>query len=111
MNLKEFLHEQKVLDDMIISTKNLQSLDPNVRLTNTLLALSVEVSELANEMRTFKHWSNRPMSSKEKLLDEYADVMHFMFSLANQLGFTAEDLEGAYKGKHEVNQHRQNVGY
>jgi len=46
-----------------------------------LLALLVELGELANETRCFKFWSTKPPSEKEVILEEYVDVLHFMLSL------------------------------
>ncbi|MFA5481281.1 MAG: dUTP diphosphatase [Bacilli bacterium] len=46
-----------------------------------LMALIVELGELANETRCFKYWSNKGPSPKSVLLDEYADGMHFFLSL------------------------------
>ena len=111
MTIKELLEAQAELDKTIIRVKQLENLNPKVRLTNTLLALMVEVGELANEVRSFKAWSNKPMSPKEIVLDEMVDVLHFYLSLANQLGFTEDDLLVQYKKKNQVNVERQNNGY
>lgn len=111
MEIKEWLQKQSELDQFIIESKGLQSLDSKVRLTNTMLALIVEVSELANEVRTFKHWSAKPMSERDIILAEFSDCMHFVASIANQLGFTSEDIEKAYNAKYEVNIARQKGGY
>lgn len=46
-----------------------------------LLALTVELGELANETRCFKYWSLKPASPKEVVMDEYADGIHFLLSL------------------------------
>lgn len=46
------------------------------------LALFVELSELANATRTFKYWSKKKSEKKDILLEEYADGIHFFFSLA-----------------------------
>lgn len=47
---------QKALDARIIKEKGLEGKD---LLPNTVLALQVEIAELANEWRGFKHWSNQ----------------------------------------------------
>lgn len=111
MTIKELLEAQAELDRTIIEVQNLQDLDPKIRLANTLLALQVEVSELANETRAFKFWSRKEPAPREVILDEFADVIHFTMSLANQFGFSEDDIKKAYYGKHEVNYKRQNVGY
>lgn len=63
----------------------------------TKLALLVEIGELANATRCFKHWSVKDPESKERLLDEYADILHFYLSIGNQIGYTynlyVEDVE------------------
>ncbi len=46
-----------------------------------LLALIVELGELANETRCFKYWSNKGPSEKAVVMDEYADGLHFLLSL------------------------------
>ncbi len=46
-----------------------------------LLALLVELGELANETRCFKYWSNKKPNERERIIDEYADGLHFSLSL------------------------------
>jgi dimeric dUTPase (all-alpha-NTP-PPase superfamily) len=55
MELSELYEMQKALDARIIKEKGLEGID---LLPNTVLALQVEICELANEWRGFKHWSN-----------------------------------------------------
>src|SRR5690606_41193415 len=52
-----------------------------------VLALQVEVAELANETRCFKYWSLKPPSERSKILEEYVDGIHFILSLGLTLGF------------------------
>ena len=111
MDLTYLLEKQKQLDDYIIYSKNLYDLDKNTRLTSTALALMVEVGEMMNEVKSFKFWSSKPPSHHTVILDEFCDTLHFMLSLANQLGFSAEDIEMAYEKKNKVNFERQNTGY
>lgn len=51
-----------------------------------LLALLVEVGEMINETKTFKFWSKKPSAEKPIILDEYADGLHFLLSLAIEVG-------------------------
>ena len=46
-----------------------------------ILALLVEFGEFANSTRCFKYWSNKGSEPKERVLDEYADGLHFFLSL------------------------------
>ena len=111
MDLKYLLNKQEELDNYIIKTKQLGNFDWKARLNNTALAMFVEMGEMMNEIRTFKHWSDKLPSHHTVIIDEYVDVLHFFLSLANQLGFSAEDIEMAYEKKNKVNFERQNTGY
>ncbi|MGG4036085.1 dUTP diphosphatase [Paenibacillus cisolokensis] len=55
ITLEQMYEMQKELDARIIREKGLEGQD---LLPNTVLALQVEIGELANEWRGFKHWSN-----------------------------------------------------
>lgn len=110
VTLKDFLECQDELDKFIIENKKL-NIKRNELLTDTLLALQVEVSELANETRCFKHWSNKGPSDKNIILEEYVDVLHFFLSLGNQLNFRAKDIEDAYFKKRQININRVKEGY
>ena len=46
-----------------------------------ILALLVEIGELANATRCFKYWSNKSSEPRDIVLDEYADGLHFFLSL------------------------------
>lgn len=78
IDLKELYFLQSQLDETI-------SCQHHVSYKTTsherLLALIVELGELANETRCFKYWSTRRNGEKEKISDEYADGMHFFLSL------------------------------
>jgi dimeric dUTPase (all-alpha-NTP-PPase superfamily) len=55
MNLERLFEIQKVLDEKIVVSKGLQGQN---LLDKKILALQVELGELANEHRGFKFWSN-----------------------------------------------------
>ncbi|MCP1355066.1 dUTP diphosphatase [Aneurinibacillus migulanus] len=55
MNLSKLFDMQRVLDERIIKDKGLEGKD---LLPGKILALQVELGELANEWRGFKFWSN-----------------------------------------------------
>jgi len=52
-----------------------------------VLALVVEMAELANETRCFKFWSVKPSSEKDIILEEFVDGIHFILSLGIECGF------------------------
>lgn len=56
MNLTKLFEMQRELDERIIKEKGLEGQN---LLSNTVLALQVEIGELANEWRGFKFWSTR----------------------------------------------------
>lgn len=81
IDLLPLFEKQKQLDEFIIEEKGLQGQD---LLAENILALQVELGELANEWKGFKYWSNKPMN-REKALVEYVDCLHFILSIGNEL--------------------------
>lgn len=110
IHLNDLYELQDELDKYILEQKNMK-LTKNQLLIDTLLALQVEVSELANATRVFKHWSNKGSEPKEIVIDEYVDVLHFFLSIGNQLGFKAKEIEDAYFKKRQININRVKEGY
>lgn len=80
-SIEQLYEMQTALDAHIIETKGLRGKD---LLPNTVLALDVEIGELANEWRGFKHWSNDQAPRMERALEEYVDCVHFFLSIARQ---------------------------
>jgi dimeric dUTPase (all-alpha-NTP-PPase superfamily) len=78
MNLNNLFQIQKELDQKIVDKHGLHGED---LLPNLILALQVELGELANETRCFKHWSVKPPSSRERQLEEYADGLAFILCI------------------------------
>ncbi|MGG1265160.1 dUTP diphosphatase [Brevibacillus laterosporus] len=71
ISLETLFEKQKQLDDYIIKKKGLDTLPKQELLNNTVLALQVEICELANKWRGFKHWSEKrvPKHGYEALID------------------------------------------
>lgn len=115
MEIKELLEKQKELGNTLIENQHKREpnnpIGGNELLTDTLLGLGVEVSELAQATRCFKYWSTKGSEPRERILEEYADVFHMMLCFANQMEFTQEEIEQAYLAKNKVNYERQNNGY
>ena len=126
MNLKKLFEAQEQLDEHIMQEH------PELRGQDNLdwkvLALQVELAELAQNWRGFKKWSNDreprtkiesicgcPMcehhsipNDKNPLLEEYVDCLHFILSIGLELGYTGFDeldidryLKGFWKGDKE----------
>ncbi|MEK3888088.1 dUTPase [Bacillus sp. FSL K6-3431] len=73
---------QKVLDDRIVKEKGLEGQD---LLDKKILALQVELGEMANELPVvFKFWSNKK-NDYDKALKEYVDCLHFILSFGNSI--------------------------
>lgn len=78
IELKELFEAQAKLDSRIAQDHNVTYASTRDR---RIMALIVEIGELANATRCFKYWSNKGSESKEIVLDEYADGLHFFLSL------------------------------
>lgn len=83
INFKKLFLKQAELDQEIAVNHNVDYLSTRIRRT---LALYVELGELANATRCFKYWSNKPSEAKERVMDEYADGLHFLISLGIDIG-------------------------
>lgn len=77
---------------------------------NYCRALSQEIAELTDSV-PWKWWAKYQTFDKQNARVEVADMFHFLISLAQVLGMTAEDVFNAYQQKHKVNVERQNSGY
>lgn len=77
MNITELFEMQRVLDERIIKEHGLEGED---LLQERILALNVELAELAQETRCFKFWSKNQQPS-DRVLDELVDVLHFVLSI------------------------------
>ncbi|PWW26068.1 dimeric dUTPase (all-alpha-NTP-PPase superfamily) [Cytobacillus oceanisediminis] len=88
MNYQQLFKMQKELDRHIETNHQLQDVDLFER---KVLALLVELGELANETRCFKFWSLKPSSPQETVLEEFVDGIHFILSLGIECGFNQEE--------------------
>jgi dimeric dUTPase (all-alpha-NTP-PPase superfamily) len=91
MDLKPLFKLQVKLDQRIMQEKML-SMSQSI-IDNTFLALLVEIAELANTTRCFKHWSDKAPEAKEIQLEEYVDGVHFFISLAIKFDMRPDELE------------------
>lgn len=89
MNLEKLFEMQKALDGHIEQKHGLKDEDLFGR---KILALLVELGELANETRCFKFWSIKPASDRAVILEEFVDGIHFILSLGIELGFNQKKM-------------------
>ncbi|MBC8060340.1 MAG: dUTP diphosphatase [Clostridiaceae bacterium] len=85
MNLDELFKLQMKLDKKIVEQHALQN---RSLVSEKILALQVEIGELANETRCFKYWSTKKPSDKVVILEEYVDCIHFLLSIGLDYNFT-----------------------
>lgn len=91
INFKNISDQQKILDQYILKKSNFKN---NQEIFNKkIIAIFVELSEFANELRFFKYWSKKEQSKKEIILDEFVDIIHFLISIANDLKYDDWDIE------------------
>jgi dimeric dUTPase (all-alpha-NTP-PPase superfamily) len=91
--LKRLQSEQKKLDEFICQKKNLTDADSRESFIRTKIALLVEIGELANELKTFKHWKSQKEVNWEKAKEELIDCLHFYLSWANSFQIDFSDYK------------------
>ena len=80
---KELTKAQAELDNHIAMEKSIYIPDKEIE---RIIALQVEFNELLGELPfLFKYWSNKT-TDWDKALEEYVDGLHFLLSIANDLG-------------------------
>lgn len=89
MDWKELFKMQAQLDTYIVEKRGLQG---QSFFEEKMLALLVELGELANETRCFKYWSNKSASDKSVIIEEYVDNVHFLLSLGLENGYEFDRL-------------------
>jgi dimeric dUTPase (all-alpha-NTP-PPase superfamily) len=96
LNLNELFEIQAKLDAHIEKEHPRQPGED--RLAEKILALQVELGELANELpEVFKFWSNKK-NNYEKALEELVDCLHFILSIGLELETTNIVIDSDYTG-------------
>ena len=86
-------------------------LDDGVRLGPLVDAETRDkVAELVDSV-PWKWWAKYQTFDKKNAKIEVVDLFHFLISLAQVLGMTAEDVFAVYTQKNKVNFERQDSGY
>lgn len=65
--LDSFIEQKRAIEEDVFDRK--------------VIALLVELGELANETRSFKFWSDKGPSEKAIIIEEYVDSIHFLLSI------------------------------
>jgi dimeric dUTPase (all-alpha-NTP-PPase superfamily) len=77
---------------------------------NYTRAMQQEMAELIDSV-PWKWWAKYQTFDEQNARVEVVDLFHFLVSLAQVLGMSAEDVYQAYLKKNEVNHARQASGY
>jgi len=101
LNWSKLFEMQRNLDAYITENHQLENeplFEPKI------LALLVELGELANETRCFKFWSTKKGAARDVILEEYVDNIHFLLSLGIEKGYEFETIETKDTTKNETEQ-------
>ena len=88
MNLNLLFEKQKQLDEYIYKKNNVTAKEVFER---KIVALLVELGELANELKFFKYWKENINIDRQRAIEEYIDVIHFAIGLAVDLGINEHE--------------------
>lgn len=99
MNMNHLFEMQRELDKRIETKHQLQN---ESLIERKLLALLVEIGELANETRCFKFWSVKSPSEKNIILEEYVDGLHFLLSIGIELKMTDVNIPNPMPSKEDL---------
>jgi dimeric dUTPase (all-alpha-NTP-PPase superfamily) len=69
-----------------------------------------EIAELVDSV-PWKWWAKYQKFDEQNARVEVVDLFHFLISLAQSLGMSADDVFQAYVKKNQVNLQRQESGY
>jgi len=77
---------------------------------NYIRAMQQELAELTDSV-PWKCWASYQEFDKQNAKVEIVDLFHFLISLAQVMGMSAQDVHEAYLKKNQVNHDRQDSGY
>src|SRR6187431_3374616 len=101
--LAQLFQLQKELNLKIgVDTENLSDVDRQTWILNYCRAMSQEIAELTDSV-PWKWWAKYQKFDRQNAKVEVVDLFHFLVSLAQTLGMTADDVYQAYLKKNAVN--------
>ena len=102
---------QKSLNERIgVKTDGMSDEEKTKWVLNYCRAMSQELAELTDSV-PWKWWARYQNFDEQNARVEVVDLFHFLISLAQVLGMSADDVFNAYVKKNEVNFQRQETGY
>src|SRR5476649_172047 len=109
--LRELFRMQKSLNDRIgVKMEGMSEEEQTKWLLNYSRAISQEMAELIDSV-PWKWWAKYQKFDAQNARVEVVDLFHFLISMAQVLGMSADDVFHAYVKKNEVNFKRQDSGY
>jgi len=109
--LRELFRMQRALNLRIgVNTDAMTEADKAQWVLNYCRAMSQEIAELTDSV-PWKWWAKYQKYDEQNARVEVVDLFHFLISLAQVLGMSADDVFNAYVKKNEVNFRRQDSGY
>jgi dimeric dUTPase (all-alpha-NTP-PPase superfamily) len=109
--LEELFRMQQALNERIgVRTAAMSEEEQTKWLLNYSRAISQEMAELIDSV-PWKWWAKYQKFDGQNARVEVVDMFHFLISMAQVLGMSAEDVFNAYVKKNEVNFQRQDSGY
>src|SRR6059036_3758246 len=108
---RELFRLQRTLNQRIgVHTERLSDEEKTRWILNYCRALSQEIAELTDSV-PWKWWAKYQKLDEQNARVEVVDLFHFLISLAQVLGMSADDVFQAYMKKNAVNFQRQESGY
>jgi len=109
--LENIFELQEVLNRRIgVNMDELNDEDRTKWILNYTRAMQQELAELTDSV-PWKWWAKYQEFDKQNAKVEIVDLFHFLISLAQVMGMSADDVHEAYLKKNEVNNKRQESGY
>ena len=109
--LEEIFSLQDELNSRIgVVTQGLEDEEQRKWILNYIRAMQQELAELTDSV-PWKWWAKYQEFDKQNARVEVVDLFHFLISLAQVLGMSADDVYDAYLKKNKVNHQRQDSGY
>ena len=109
--MDEIFELQEKLNSRIgVNMSEMNDDDRSKWILNYIRAMQQELAELTDSV-PWKWWAKYQEFDKQNAKVEIVDLFHFLISLAQVMGMTADDVYAAYLKKNKVNHNRQDSGY
>ena len=108
---EEIFRMQNALNQRIgVNTETMTEEEQQTWVLNYCRAMTQELAELTDSV-PWKWWAKYQKYDKQNARVEVVDLFHFLISLAQVLGMSADDVYDVYLQKNKVNFERQDSGY